>query len=625
MEHKGDDKHVWDDPRLRTGIVLGGGVLLLLSCAVVSCSRSTAQETAEEKASELLGAGMPEKEQPAGDLVAPPVDPSPGTATIDQAAEQPASAATTTTLSDPADNRGLEALPAPAAQPVEGVSQETTYTLPDITVLPETPLDLPDALSRALSANLDVQVKTIDRDIATSVHRQARGAFNPVFKAEADYEDVHHPQNTQEFVSTGGDLLLLSKEPRIFEENNFRAKVSIEGKLPTGTEYELFSREGVLENTLNRTSPLSLFTPEYESFTGITLTQPLIKNFGTNVNLAEIRIARKNKVISELELRAAMLDTVSETLQAYFDLSYQVEEMKLKEEERQLAFKLVGEKRELLEKGQVSPRELNRMESALAEVIEDLTLSRNKVFERQTKLQSLLSAGQIQPGKFTIYRPTSAVPVPVFHLEINSLLGEAYANRPEYLIAQQGAERDAIRLVYARNQTWPQLDIKATLGRNGLDDNLGSSYARAYDSHGSEWSVGAVFSFPLWNDAALGKRDEAEHRKEQSIVKLKQIEINTSLMVQQLLAVIDSNYQRLDAMRLFHDNAARALGQEEVRLEKGLTTELELLKFRRDLNQAKVRETAALVDLNKAYVKLFQTTGTLLEKYNIQVGAPVQE
>jgi hypothetical protein len=29
--------------------------------------------------------------------------------------------------------------------------------------------------------------------------------------------------------------------------------------------------------------------------------------------------------------------------------------------------------------------------------------------------------------------------------------------------------------------------------------------------------------------------------------------------------------------------------------------------------------------LNKAYVKLFQTTGTLLEKYNIQVGAPVQE
>jgi len=85
------------------------------------------------------------------------------------------------------------------------------------------------------------------------------------------------------------------------------------------------------------------------------------------------------------------------------------------------------------------------------------------------------------------------------------------------------------------------------------------------------------------------------------------------------MAIIESNYQRMEAMRLFKANAARAFEEEELRLERGLSTELDLLRFRRDLNQAKVREMAALADLNKAYVKLFETTGTLLERYNIQV------
>jgi hypothetical protein len=277
--------------------------------------------------------------------------------------------------------------PAPEAR----ATASRAYIIPRVDPLPEQALTLEEALAASLSNNLDLEVKRIDRRLASDVIRQARGAFNPVVNIDAEFEDIRDPQNTQEFVQTGGNQLLLNaNEPRVFKEENWRYKVSLEGKLPTGTQYELFTQYDVLTNTLNQSSALSLFTPEFGSFTGITLTQPLLRGFGTDVNLAEIRVARKNKIISELEVRASMLQTVGETLQAYFDLAYMVENLEFKRKERDLAEKIIGEKREQLEKGQVSPREVNRSESALAELIEDLTLARNEVIQQHTKLQSLI-------------------------------------------------------------------------------------------------------------------------------------------------------------------------------------------------------------------------------------------
>ncbi|MEM6886168.1 MAG: TolC family protein, partial [Verrucomicrobiota bacterium] len=479
----------------------------------------------------------------------------------------------------------------------DGESDDAAYQLPEVEELKELPIQLDEALARALEHNLEVQIKTLDSELANDLIRQARGAFNPEFKIDLEYEDIDRPQNTQEFIETGGNANLLSGEPRIFEENNWRYKISLEGKLPTGTEYELFSQQEILSNTLSRTSALSLFTPEFQNFTGITLTQPLLRNFGTNVNLAEIRVARKNKRISELEMQDAMLNTISQTLIAYYDLVYVVEEMRLKEIELDLASDLTLEKREQLEKGQISPRDLTRAESALAEIIEELTQARNQVFEKQTVLQSLLTDIRI-PDASTIYAPSTSLPVPEVNFDLNMLLAEAAEHRPAMKIARHTVEREDIRLVYAGNQIWPQLDVKATLGRNGLSANLGRSYRQSISSgQGNQWSVGFEFSVPLWNDTAIGQKQEAEHRKEQSVLQLKQVEVNTSLLIQQLLAIIDSNYQRLDAMQLFKNNASRSMEQEEIRLEKGLSTELEVLKFRRDLNRARVRELAARVDI----------------------------
>ncbi len=508
---------------------------------------------------------------------------------------------------------------APVAGSKASAPEEHYYNLPEPSPMPVRRVAVAEAIAEALQKNLDVKIKEIDKSIGGDLIRQADGQFNPTFKVEGSYEDINRPQNTQDFISTGGTLLNLSRDPRIYKENNYHAKASLEGQLPIGTKYELFSTLDVYKNTLNTTSPLSLFAPEWQSFSGVNLTQPLWKGFGTDVNLAQVRVARANKQISDLEFRSQVLETVASVLQAYYDITYLSEDFRLKQEECQLARRLTEEKRRLLEKGQATARDLNRAETVLAQTIEEMTQSENKLLERQTQLLALMA--NVDPASQPVLlEPTSEMPVGLPVLDVPGLINEALTHRPEYIAAKYKVERENVKLIYAENQLWPQLDFKGTAGYNGLGAGITRSYDLAFGGQGPQWSAGFVFSIPLGNDTAIGTRDEARKRKEEALLMLEQVENNTTLGVQQFAAVVHSNLQRLDAMRLFHRNAEKALDDEEIRLEKGLTTDLELLKFKRDLTDARTREMAARADVNKVLVRLYQITGTLLDREKIVIG-----
>lgn len=517
------------------------------------------------------------------------------------------------TTATPVDN----AAPVPASEPS---TDRPAYELPEEKRLPERTLSLKETISRAMEQNLDVRIKALDDSIAEDLNRQAVGAFNPVLNLSGTYENLNRPQNTQDFVSTGGTALELDRDPRIFREENERLKVSLEGKLPIGTKYELFSRMDILRNDLNLTSPLSLFSPEYQNFTGITLTQPLWKGFGTDVNLAEIRVARKNKLISELEFRSKTLEVVATAMQSYYDLAYLSQEMALRREEKELALRLTRDKKEALERGQSSTRDVNRAESALAETIEDLTKAKAAVLQRQAEVLSLISdsSSDVTPKLIV---PITALPEAIpASLDAGTFISEALAHRPEYLAARHKIERENIRLVYAENQIWPQVDFQTTSGVNGLTADGHSSLRKAVnEAQGYQWSVGVVVSVPLGNDIAIGARDAARKRKEQALLELQQVEQNTALSVQQLVALYQAQRERLHAMRFFRDNAQKALADQELRQERGQSGDLELLKFKRDLTDARTRELAALADLQKVLVRLYQITGTLLERQNIDL------
>lgn len=485
--------------------------------------------------------------------------------------------------------------------------------------IPSKPLTRTQAISQALSLNYDIHIKTYDAEAAKALVRQARGTFDPVFNAEGSYEDMRDPQNTQDFVATGGiPQDILDGQPRIFVENNQHYKIALDGKLETGLQYEIKSQLDILSNTLNKTNPLSLFTPEFQSFTGVTLDQPFLRGFGTDVNNSEIRAAIVNKFAVQHDIEDQMLITVSQVLQSYFQLSYLTMELKAKREDRDLGIKLVRDRFQALEKGQISPREVNHSESTLAEIIEDYTKAQNEVINQQTVLQALLSDDPSQVDKF-VYTPTTDMKAPILRQTEDELITFALQHRPKYLEALEKVEEQNIKLVYAKNQTWPQLDMKGTYGVNGLSSSFGNSYYRETIPQGPQWTIGLAFSVPIGNNAAEGKVDEITAQKKQALLAMKQIELDTNLLIRKEVATFRSDENRLRAMEVFARTAGDNLAQEQVRLEKGLSTDLDVLKYQRDSTEAEARKLAALADLNSAYVQIQETTGMLLGNLNIHI------
>ena len=60
-------------------------------------------------------------------------------------------------------------------------------------------------------------------------------------------------------------------------------------------------------------------------------------------------------------------------------------------------------------------------------------------------------------------------------------------------------------------------------------------------------------------------------------MNMKQIELNTDLLIRKLVATIHADEDRLNAMRLFSRTAQNSFDQENTRLEKGLSTDLDFV------------------------------------------------
>ena len=61
-------------------------------------------------------------------------------------------------------------------------------------------------------------------------------------------------------------------------------------------------------------------------------------------------------------------------------------------------------------------------------------------------------------------------------------LAAAIQNRPDFQAALLELQKREINVVFTRNAALPQLDLVASLGRNGIDDDLSDSINRSVEN-----------------------------------------------------------------------------------------------------------------------------------------------
>lgn len=505
------------------------------------------------------------------------------------------------------------------------------------------PITLQDALGRAFEHNLEVKFDKVDIKIERARLRFAVGAFDPVFTVSATRQSIQRPDNTANL--TQADSLLQQAQivaiqqntraiqlatgqtptpitntaaPRvaIFDFDQDQYESGLQFRTPIGTRIQFNARNSKLRSTFD--GDRRQITPYFTAFGGVEVRQPLLKDFGPNANLSDVRIGRINTRVAEMTWEKKLSDTTQNVMSTYFDMLFTFADLAVKQDAIAADEKLVTQNQRRVDLGFMSPIDVQQARAAVSQDREQLLLAKNQFMERQFLLKRLI-LDDYKLGDSQVFVPTALPDLPFPKIDRPALLATAFARRLDYRGAITEAEVQDVRLKFAKNQELPQLDLVGSFGYNGLAFDYSTARQKAYHTQAPEWTAGIQLSIPLGRIQGRSQIDAINGFKQQALIKIKQIEQTVSIDVDTVISRLETLRQRLESAR-----QTTALNQEAVRiafrrLEEGQISSFDVIEIQRRLYDAKSRELGARGDLNKTITQLWLATGTVLDEAGISI------
>ena len=177
-----------------------------------------------------------------------------------------------------------------------------------------------------------------------------------------------------------------------------------------------------------------------------------------------------------------------------------------------------------------------------------------------------------------------------------------------------------IRLAFTANQRWPQLDLKASYGLNGLGGDTGASWDEIQDGEYESWTLGVELRVPL--AGGIQERNDlaaARLRKKQALLNLQAIEVDLANSLHAVIRKVSGARERADNYGIVADFNEKLLKTELSRLEAGKSDSRKVLEVEDDLLEAKIAALQSLVEYQQALIELELVSGTLLQNRGWEV------
>ena len=480
-------------------------------------------------------------------------------------------------------------------------------------------LDIPEMVRMALSNNSDIKIQRLAPELGQTDIRRALGLFDPQLAFSSQYAESETPQNAQQYIATGGQITQ-STEPRIFSSQDYDMRWQLGGLTPLGTQYSLNFNQQQARNDINIERPPSLFYPEYTSVLGLSLSQPLLKNFGPDVNLAGLRIARIQKKIGWYDWQKQMINSLSEALYRYFDLVYANENMRVRKEAVEASRLLEQQNIQRVIGGKMRPSDVWEAQASLSNNVDLALRSMNSYIEAQNSLKSVIFTDKMaESGSISRIIPESSLEVPTVAIDRSQFIYEAISSRPEYLNIVSKAEQEGIRVRYAKNQSYPTVNLVGNMGLTGLEGEYGTSLSNAMSAQGTNFSVGVLVSIPLGNIEGRANLDAAKLREKQAQIAIQKAITAISIEVDTAVSLLATSQQQVIAARDTALAARKTATAEEKLLEEGKATTFEVVRLQSNAAESQSRELASIAAYRKNVVRLAVARGKLLNELGISL------
>lgn len=398
---------------------------------------------------------------------------------------------------------------------------------------------------------------------------------------------------------------------------------------------------------LEENSPTNLLNPSAALNASIMIQHNLLQGFGTAVNGRNIKVARLNRNISDLDFETQVTATVSSVLRAYFKLTADDEDVRAKQDAATAAAEYLRETRERVSAGAAAGLDITAAQSQLATARRDLIISRTTFSQDETQLKNLISRNGVEDPALRDARIITldklAVPGEENLPQIRDLVSKALAARTDIRSQTARLETAEVSAIGTRNGLLPVAQVFAITRHSGLagvrrqvpraggfetsdpffaggvGTALGQVFRRNYPTEGA----GVFFRNVFGNNQAQADYaiDQLQLRQSQltGAKSRKQVEVD----VRNAVIAIEQARARYQAARENRILAAELLEAEQKRLRLGASTPFNVVQQQRDFTIARSGEISAMVAYRNARLALEQSLGSVLQSNGITISEAI--
>ena len=463
-----------------------------------------------------------------------------------------------------------------------------------------TPITLPELLQLAIRQAPALQNAKLDIAVAEA----------QIAETWARHDWTVQAQGT--FSHTGAAIF--SGIP-ISSTTNYGVTGDIFRLLPTGGTVDLHVASQYTDTGIN--IPGVNASAYWNDIVSGSITQPLMKNRGSDYYNAMERKADLSHDSAVLARRLAALQTIQGVISDYWDLVLAERQVAITEESLAVAKERLRVTQVEVSSGRSAQSEIPAVEQTIATTAEQVLVGELAVLDASFALRRAVGM-PVGPGELGLRVATDLEPHDT-QLDLGQLLQRTFDASPELAeLAKQDASA-GIDIYVNDNGLLPQLDLALSIGQNVTDGSFGATAKDLVTVDAYQVSGSLTYSQSLHHYDVRYRSNELHNARQKIRVNAVDVRNQLSQAMAHSVAAI-----QLAKRRIVLDDQAVALAKDNVRIETdrfnvGRSTNFDVMLRLEDERQAELRKVQAQIDWHKAETMMLMLTGDLLPAYGVSV------
>lgn len=488
-------------------------------------------------------------------------------------------------------------------------------------------LSLKSYLELVMLNNTDIQIEFLTVESPKNAILRAMQTWDPLGTASFTSTRATTPSTG---ALQGASTVVSLNQPASF---NFQQT------LPTGMTYSV----GFAGSKSTTNSAFQSLNPALGASLSVSFSQPLVRNRGASVNRINLMIARGRGDISEIALRAALLQMINTAENAYWDVIQARENLRVQQSALSLAQESLKLSQKELELGAISPLDIYNPEQQEATAQLGVSQAQYALEQSWNALRKQIGA-DLSPairGLPVVLTETAEPPVGRLDFDAEDAVRKAEATRPEVRSAIESLSLDDLGIRQAKNEILPDVELTGgytTQGVGGIyypgtsvldasgnaspapiPGGFGDALRQMFQFGYPVYSFGLNVTLPIRTHAAVADMADAMVQKKRDALTVRTIQQQVRLSVLNAMSSLNSSREALKLAVAARDFAQKYLDAENQKYQLGVDPMQFVLQAQTQLSQAESAVVQNQVGLRRNLLNLLTQTGELLDERGIVV------